>query len=69
MFKRILVAVDGSPASNAGLHSALDLATDPQATRLALHVIDDGSLPIKYEKPVYPCVRHPNAVVACPDLA
>lgn len=54
MFKRILVAVDGSPASTAGLHSAVDLAMDQQATLLALHVIDDGSLPINFEGAAYP---------------
>jgi nucleotide-binding universal stress UspA family protein len=54
MFQRILVAVDGSPASNAGLRSALDLATDQNAALLAVHIIDDGKLPINFEGPVYP---------------
>lgn len=54
MFKRILVAVDGSPASIAGLRSALDVANDQKATLLAVHIIDDGNLPINFEGAVYP---------------
>jgi len=53
MFKRILVAVDGSPASNAGLHSAVAFAADQKATLLTLHVVDDA-LPINFEGAVYP---------------
>lgn len=54
MFKRILVAVDGSPASSAGLKAAIDLASDQQATVVALHVIDDSVLPVDFEGVVYP---------------
>jgi len=54
MFKRILVAIDGSAASNAGLHSALDLAADQQATVVALNVIDDSALPINLDGSIYP---------------
>ena len=54
MFKRILVAVDGSPASSAGLKAAIDLARDQQATVVALHVIDDSVLPVNFEGVVYP---------------
>lgn len=54
MFKRILVAVDGSPASNAGLAAAVDLASDQHATLLALHVLDDGTLPVNFEGVAYP---------------
>jgi hypothetical protein len=32
MFKRVLVAVDGSPPSNAGLKSAIELAKDQKAS-------------------------------------
>ncbi|MCC6192970.1 MAG: universal stress protein [Burkholderiales bacterium] len=49
MFKRILVAVDGSPASNAGLAAAVGFASDQRATLIALHVIDDGALPVDFE--------------------
>jgi len=41
MFNRILVAVDGTPPSNAGLQAAIELAKDQDATLLALYVIDD----------------------------
>jgi nucleotide-binding universal stress UspA family protein len=44
MFKRILVAVDGSPVSNHGLRTALTIAADQDATLYALHVIDDAQL-------------------------
>lgn len=40
MFKRILVAVDGSPASGAGLRSAIALAADQKATLVVVHVVD-----------------------------
>jgi|KBSMisStandDraft_5_1062788.scaffolds.fasta_scaffold858763_2 nucleotide-binding universal stress UspA family protein len=49
MFQRILVAVDGSPASNAGLKSAIELAADQHATLLLLHVIDDSALAPGFE--------------------
>ena len=41
MFKRILVAVDGSPTANRGLKVALALAKERVATLYVLHVIDD----------------------------
>jgi nucleotide-binding universal stress UspA family protein len=40
MFKRILVAVDGSEASNAGLRSAIALAAELRSTLVVLHVVD-----------------------------
>ena len=49
MFKRILVALDGSAASNAGLKSAIQLAVDQQATLLALHVIDNAAVAMNFE--------------------
>jgi nucleotide-binding universal stress UspA family protein len=54
MFKRILVAVDGSPASNAGLASAVALASDQRATLIALHVLDDRTLPLDFVGTTYP---------------
>ena len=54
MFKRILVAVDGSPASSAGLKAAIELAGDQQAAVVALHVIDDSVLPVDFEGVAYP---------------
>jgi nucleotide-binding universal stress UspA family protein len=40
MFQHILVAVDGSPTSNRGLRTAIDLAADQKATLQILHVVD-----------------------------
>ena len=49
MFKRILVAVDGSPASDVGLKSAAALATDQHATLFALHVVDDPPVAVTFD--------------------
>jgi len=66
MFKRILVALDGSPASNAGFASALQLAKDQHASLVALHLIDDvamtinldaGYLPPSYVDTLYDSLR------------
>jgi nucleotide-binding universal stress UspA family protein len=44
MFKHILVALDGSAASNAGLKSALRLASDQHASITGVSVIDDAAI-------------------------
>lgn len=44
MFKRILVAVDGTPTSNRGLVTAIALAKELNATLHVLHVIDDMAI-------------------------
>jgi nucleotide-binding universal stress UspA family protein len=49
MFKRILVAVDGSAASNAGLRSAIGLAADEHASLVALHIVDDTVIALNFE--------------------
>ena len=54
MFKRILVAVDGSPASASGFKAALDLAVDQDATLAAVHVVDDSMPHSNFEDVVYP---------------
>ena len=54
MFKRILVAVDGSAASNAGLRVAVGLCKDQDATLVAAHVMDDAVLPVDPEGSFYP---------------
>jgi nucleotide-binding universal stress UspA family protein len=41
MFKRILVAIDGSSTSNHGFNVALSLAKDQLAELTALHVVDE----------------------------
>ncbi|HSC97845.1 MAG TPA: universal stress protein [Casimicrobiaceae bacterium] len=49
MFKRILIAVDGSPASNAGLRTAIGLSADQHASLVALHIVDDTVIAINFE--------------------
>lgn len=49
MFKRILVALDGSAASNAGFKSALQLASDQHASLYGLHVVDDSAVTVNFE--------------------
>ena len=49
MFNCILVALDGSPTSNAGFKSAVQLASDQHASLVGLHVIDDGAITINFE--------------------
>ena len=44
MFKRILVAIDGSPVAQRGLRVALDLAAEQRAVVHAVHVVDDTSI-------------------------
>ncbi len=44
MFKHILVPVDGSETSAAGLEKAIELALDQKATLHLLHVVDETVL-------------------------
>lgn len=44
MYKKILVAVDGSPASEAALRTALDLAKTMGATLRMVHAVDEATL-------------------------
>ena len=41
MYKRILVPIDGSPASNLGLEEAINLAKDQNAALRLLHVLNE----------------------------
>jgi len=66
VFKRILVAVDGSAASAAGLNAALDLAADQRATLTALHVVDDGNPPTHFDDIAYPR-RYADAYIAASE--
>ena len=44
MFKRILVAIDGSATASRGLRVAIELAADQRADVYVLHVVDDMSI-------------------------
>ncbi len=44
MFKRILVAVDGSPTSALALQEAIQLAKEQQAQLRIAHVVDEATL-------------------------
>jgi nucleotide-binding universal stress UspA family protein len=48
-YKRILVPVDGSPTSNAGLKEALKLARAPHAKLCLLHIMDEHMIFISPE--------------------
>jgi len=72
MFQRILVALDGSAASNAGFKSAIQLASDQHASLLALHVIDEmamainvqgGYLPPSYVDTLYDSLRQSGETI------
>jgi nucleotide-binding universal stress UspA family protein len=41
MYKRILVPVDGSPASSRGLGEAIELGKDQGSEMLLIHVVDE----------------------------
>jgi nucleotide-binding universal stress UspA family protein len=55
MYKRILVAVDGSDTSNLALKEAIKLAKDQRAALRLIHVVD--------ETPVYMMVDVPYSIV------
>lgn len=66
MLGSILVSLDGSATSNAGLRAAIELARDYRARLIGLHVIDDrgialnleeGRLPKKYFDKLYAEMR------------
>lgn len=44
MYKKILVPLDGSGTSEAGLREAIALAADQKATLALLHIVDDFSM-------------------------
>lgn len=53
MFKRILVAVDGSPTANRGLKTAIGLAKEQGATLQILHVVDERVPALNPEVGIY----------------
>jgi len=54
MFKRILVAIDGSRPANRGLHAAVNLAADQKATLCIVHVVNNGNIPPAFEAGLVP---------------
>lgn len=42
MYKHILVAIDGSPASDEALHEAITLAKDQHAQLMLVHAVDES---------------------------
>ena len=67
-FKRITVAVDGSPASEAGVRCALSLAGD-DTTLFFCRVVDPASAvrDIPFKAPLSPAELHAAARAACED--
>ncbi len=53
MFKRILVAVDGSATSKAGLKTAIALAKEQNASLLIMHVVDERMTMLNPEAGAY----------------
>ena len=53
MFKRILVAIDGSPTANRGLKVALALAKEHDATLYVLHVVEDLAVAKGFDGALY----------------
>jgi nucleotide-binding universal stress UspA family protein len=53
MFRRILVPVDGSPASNLGLDEAIKLAAGEDVTLCLLHVVDEFAVAQGMDGPMY----------------
>jgi len=53
MFKRILVAIDGSPTSNRGLKVALALAKEQNASLYVVHVVDDMAISLGLDGGIY----------------
>ena len=64
MFKRILVAVDGSPTSNRGFKVAVALAKSLGAKLLVLHVIDERAVGIGLSASGYVAPAYVEDVIA-----
>ena len=64
MFKKILVAVDGSPTSNRGFKVALDLAKSVGAKLVVLHVIDERAVGIGLSASGYVAPAYVEDVIA-----
>jgi nucleotide-binding universal stress UspA family protein len=64
MFKRILVAVDGSPTSNRGFKVAVALAKSLGAKLVVLHVIDERAVGIGLSASGYVAPAYVEDVIA-----
>jgi nucleotide-binding universal stress UspA family protein len=64
MFKRILVAVDGSPTSNRGFKVAVALAKSLAAKLVVLHVIDERAVGIGLSASGYVAPAYVEDVIA-----
>lgn len=64
MFKRILVAVDGSPTSNRGFKVAVALAKSLGARLVVLHVIDERAVGIGLSASGYVAPAYVEDVIA-----
>ena len=51
MYKRILIAVDGSKTSNLALKEAIQLAKEQRATLRLIHVVDETPIHMMAEVP------------------
>jgi nucleotide-binding universal stress UspA family protein len=64
MFKRILVATDGSPTANRGLKVALAMAKEHVATLYVLHVIEDVAVAKGFDGGVYVPAQYVDSLLA-----
>lgn len=64
MFQRILVPIDGSPTSAAGLRQAISLAENQGATLYLLHVVDEFLVTRGFDGTTFVTGREVDAVVA-----
>jgi hypothetical protein len=49
MFKRFLVAIDGSPTSSAGFKAALQPAKDQEAELVSLNLVDESLIIVSFD--------------------
>jgi nucleotide-binding universal stress UspA family protein len=64
MFKRILVAIDGSPTSTHALRTALGLARDGGVPLHVLHVIDDAAIAQTFDGTAYVSPQYVEGLLA-----
>ncbi len=64
MFKRILVAIDGSPTSTHALRTALGLAGEGGVPLHVLHVIDDAAIAQTFDGTAYVSPQYVDSLLA-----